>query len=408
MIGENPTSRSRECVGRVNGGCMRLNGRGVGVFLGITLLILLGCSSFFSFSWHTEKKVGQATPGVHPRGKRPGAASGKTMVQISRLDLKSPAALPTFMKKLRRHRVDVICFRVFQNRGDAFFRVLPIKAREGVYFRTDRAPLVSNLLPLVCREAHRYGIEVYAWMSTLSANFLRCETAARLSRYDLSTKEVAQTRRLNPFDSRVRQCLYDLFSDLAGNELDGILIQDDLILRYNEGVGPLAAREYRDDMGGDSLNPARFYRVANDARGHGHLAGYRPAFWRWTRWKSRRLALVVRRLIRAVKRTQPTVRVALDVPYELLLAPRNALAWYSVDLPTLEEIARPDQYMVMSYQQQMAGELKKPVSAVQGLIEDMVKRAMGEISNPRRWVFKIQTIDWTSRRPIPPKTIREV
>jgi len=374
----------------------------------VGILVLWGCSSFFSFSWHTEKKVGAgATAPWGKEGKNPGSTY-RVMIQISRLDLKTPKALSSFMERMKRQKIDTVCLRVFQNRGDASFDLLPRTARAGVYFQTSHAPVVSNLLPLICREAHRYGLRIYAWINTLNAVYLKdIPGASRLYAFNPVTRCIARTRRLNPFDPAVRQRLYDLFSDLAENDVDGILIQDDLILHYNEGVGPLAVRLYQADTEDKRLDPAQWFLLRQDGRGCWRFAGYTAAFWPWARWKSRNLALFLRRLIRAAHRVRPAVRVALDVNYELLLSPKNALAWYARDLSTLEEMAHPDQYMVMSYQQQMAEELGKPISVVSGYIQTMVKRAVKQIPDPRRWIFKVQTIDWKTRRPLPLKGIWE-
>ncbi len=332
------------------------------------------------------------------------------MIQVSRLALKTPGAVSPLMEKLKRQGIDALCLRVFQNQGDAYFDILPRKAREGVYFETNQAPMVSNLLPLICREAHRYGIRVYAWMNTLNATtYLKSiPETSRLYVYNVKERQVVKTRRLNLFDPVVRQHLYDLFSDLAENDVDGILIQDDLILHYNEGVGLLATRMYQTDSGGERLDPAQLFRLKRDGLGHWRLEDYQPPFWPWVRWKSRNLALFLRHLIRTIKRVRPSAQVALDVNYELLLSPRNALAWYARDLSVLEEMAHPDQYMVMSYQRQMAEELDKPLSMVSGYIQKMVRRAMEQLPDPNRWIFKIQTIDWKTRHPLPLEEIREM
>ncbi len=333
---------------------------------------------------------------------------GVHSVQITRLHQKSPEGLGRFMKALRGNGIGTIYFRVFQNHGDAFFSVLPCEAEIGIYFKSSYAPLVSDLLPLVCRIAHSQGIKVYAWMNTLKATFLiRGHTLARVGRFDPASGKIVRTKRLSPFDPGVVAGLSGLFSDLARNPIDGILVQDDLTFHYNEDVSPLARRAFERDTGKRILHPRQLYLFERDGK-RVRLKGYRGDFWKWSVWKSHRLALFLNYLIQAAKKVRPSIRVALNINYEALLAPENALAWYSRDIPTLEKFAHPDRYMVMSYQRQMEKELGKPEAVVLQYLNNMVKTAVTLISDPERWVFKIQTIDWKTRQPIDVERIKLV
>ena len=393
--------------------------------LGVSCLFLWTCSSTFSFSWHTNKevkkqpknaddsaaiKVRQAPADLSKERVNPAGSGLFTVhsVQILRLWGNSPADLGSFMLKVRQKGVNTVFFRVFQNPGDTFFHILPVQAKAGVYFRSSRAPLVSNLLPLVCRTAHAQGIKVYAWINTLNATYLNCYARVRhTSRYDLGLRRLFKTPRLSPFDPAVKKCLANLFADLAKNPIDGILIQDDLILHYNEDLSPVSVHLYEQKTGTQKMTPDALYMVERGQRGTFHLRGYHEAFWRWSAWKSRKLAVFLKTLIQRVKAVRPNVKVALNINYEALLMPEDALAWYSRDIPTLEKIAHPDQYMVMSYQEQMARELGKSYPVIMGDLRKMVKTAMGLIPDTSRWIFKVQTIDWKTRHPLDKKQIAQ-
>jgi len=389
------------------------------------LFILWGCAS--SFSSPGESKKATRPPALkgtskktflqnknhvtHRRIKRHIRPRDTAIhgIQITRLGQKTPGEIAKLFEKFKTYGINTLFFRVFQNRGDAFFKVLPRHAREGVYFKTRHAPVVSNLLPVICRIAHKKGLKVYAWMNTLRATFIRCRGGCgRVALFDIHKNRVVRGKTMSPFDTGVRRRLRGLFADLAKNPIDGILIQDDLILHYSEDMSPAAIRKFKKDSGLKKFKPERLYILGKSPGGGTHLKGYQDEFWKWSTWKSRQLALLLKELIQVIKHVNPKLRVGLNINYEALLAPENALAWFSRDIPTLEKIAHPDYYVVMSYQRQMQRELKKAPEVILGDIKTMVKTAVAIIPNPGRWIFKVQTIDWKTRHPISRKQIRKV
>ena len=389
------------------------------------LIFFNACSSNFFFSWKKEKKV-EAQPPVKAEKKESAAPKTKPLppsfvdslnppnknpsrheekpsfdgIQITRLKQRSVDGLSNFLNFLKKNGIHAIYFRVFQNPGDAYFHILPIKAKTGVYFKTSYAPLVSDLLPVVCRLAHQQDIQVYAWMETLNASFIRCKKAKHIHRYDPSRKSIKSTRRLTPFDREVARCLCGLFSDLAKNAIDGVLIQDDLILHYNEDFSPVAIRSFKRDARLKRFLPAALYRFRKAEKGGMAFEEYTPLFWEWCRWKNRRLSGLLRKLMVSIKKSRPSAKVAVDINYEALSSPKNALAWYSRTIHVMEKIAHPDIYAVMAYQKQMQRELGLSEDAVYGKLGEMVVAAMRFVPNPERWAFKIQTIDWKTRKPL--------
>jgi uncharacterized lipoprotein YddW (UPF0748 family) len=388
------------------------------------LMILLGCSSFFSFSWKTKKEVKNSSKSrvkmVHK--ENPKEVSGQSYhekvltsnepgtvfygVQITRLRQKSPEALKKFMKQLKIYGIRVIYFRVFQNPGDSFFKILPRQATEGVYFKSSFAPVVSNLLPVVCRYAHENGIKVYAWMNTLKAGFLHCKGGRHIYRYLPSQGSLKEAKCLSPYDPEILKALLGLFADLAKNPVDGVLVQDDLILHYNEDLSLFARKQFMKKEGLESFSPADLYVLATSETGKVYVKGYTPLFWEWARWKDEMLSGVLAQLKGVVKKSRPSVKFAIDINYEALSSPKDALAWYSRSIREMEKIAHPDCYVVMSYQRQMQEELEKSETVVMKYIRNMIVTGLKLIPDSKRWVFKVQTIDWRTRKPIAQNKIR--
>ena len=129
------------------------------------------------------------------------------------------------------------------------------------------------------------------------------------------------------FNDETIERLEGLYSDLASYDIDGILFQDDLILKHNEGFGPRAEALYRQDTG-RRLNAKGLYVI----QGNGRVA-YTAEFWKWASWKNTRLLYVAGRLKDAVRAKNPDVKFAINMMYESVTNPRSALAWFSQGPP---------------------------------------------------------------------------
>ena len=70
------------------------------------------------------------------------------------------------IKGLKEAGVDTLIFRVFQNKGDRIHKFVTPRHEEGVYFKTEHAPVVDDLLGKVAEIAHRNGLDIFAWMTT--------------------------------------------------------------------------------------------------------------------------------------------------------------------------------------------------------------------------------------------------
>ena len=81
---------------------------------------------------------------------------------------------------------------------------------------------------------------------------------------DLETGRTLPSHSLNIFHPTVKARLFDAFRDLAAYDIDGILFQDDLVLRTGEGFSPEAIAAYMED-GGVSSAPEQFFRKVQEA-----------------------------------------------------------------------------------------------------------------------------------------------
>lgn len=320
---------------------------------------------------------------------------GIRAVQVALFDGASPADIGVELRALKEAGVDTVIVRVFQNPGDRFYRSAEGRKASGVYFRTREAPVIKDLLQGFVRLAHDNGLKIFAWMTTRYADYgIDDESDLACKGYDLRSGKNFLCKGLDLFNERAIERLEALFSDLADYDIDGILLQDDLILKHNEGFGPYASALFKKDTGHD-IDPTRFYTQSE----RGAAVDYTPLFWQWASWKNKRLLKVAGGLKKIVREKNPDVRFAINLMYESVTNPPAALAWLSQSLAASVKTGF-DYYSIMAYHRQMERELNKPPGYVMSMIEKMVGDAVSTVGEPEKVLVKFQTVDWRTGRPL--------
>jgi poly-beta-1,6-N-acetyl-D-glucosamine N-deacetylase len=248
-------------------------------------------------------------------------------LQVMNLECTTPAALDARLEAFKQANVQAIILRVFHNPGDAYYGFIKPRAKVGVYFKTEAAPVVGDALGLVCERAHKKGIQVFAWMTTRYANYgHEDETELRCLAWDFEQGKAAPSKGYSPLLPAVQDRLANLFGDLARYPIDGVLLQDDLMLRHNEDFNPAVVKLYREQTG-QTADPARFFKTALRSEGGKFKVHYTEEFRSWRRWQNRGLLALAERLRATVQQARPNTPVGLNLYYETLTAGRNSLDW---------------------------------------------------------------------------------
>lgn len=334
--------------------------------------------------------------------------SGIRAVQIALFEGKTYDEIASEIGKLKERGVDTIIVRVFQNRGDRFYPFVQPKAQVGVYFKTTHAPVVEDILGKVVEMGHQRGLKVFAWMTTRYADYdLEERYDLRCKAYDFRTGGIIPCKGLDLFNDRAVDHLVGLYRDLTKYPIDGILFQDDLVLRHNEGFGEYAQALFFKEIG-YRLDPSKLYQgVYENGKGGYYVSSYTQGFWRWASWKNKRLLYVAKRLKEAVREVNPDTRFAINLMYETVSNPPMALAWLSQSLDEATKVDF-DYYAIMAYHNQMQGELGKGLPYVKTLIGWMTRSAVQRVRDPTKVLMKVQTVDWTTSRPLPDEETIEV
>ncbi len=300
--------------------------------------------------------------------------------------------------------INTIIFRVFGNSGDRIYKFANPKSKVGVYFKTTRSPVIDDLLGNVTTLAHKHGIKVYAWMTTRHATYGVVGDVFD-QEYVLADKQYRKIPKLDLFNDKAIWDLENLYKDLAKYPIDGVLIQDDFVMRHMEGFGTEARISYANTFG-KTLDAQNMYSdLELKTNGRVKRIVYTDEFWQFQGWKNKRLNYIAQKLIAALRETNLKLEVALNVSYELFYKPKNALSWFAHD----KELARKFNYVaVMAYQDQMMKELHINLTQAGDLIANNTRDAISVMGTPERVIMKIQTMDWDNREELPLREIRYI
>jgi len=324
-----------------------------------------------------------------------------TAVQVLLFDCKNFEEVESRIQRLKRAGFNTLIFRVFHNKGDRHYYFAHKGSDRGVYFKTGQVPVVDDILGKVAEITHRNGMEIYAWMTTRYADYGVEEMEGwQGMKYDLKTGEFVRTKGLNLFSDDVRDHLKNLYADLSRYDIDGILFQDDLVLRHTEGFSR-EAREAFNKKYRHMPDPARFYKdVRERSDGSYSVSRYGSWFWEWSRWKNRALLNVAGEIMKEARSIKPEMKFAINFMYEAALKPKDALAWLSQNLREAVKMDF-DLYAIMAYHRQMGKELNVKGPELERLVGDLAEKTLQAVNDPGKALIKLQIMDWKSQEVLP-------
>ncbi len=341
------------------------------------------------------------------RGKLAPPKQPVRAVQVMTFGCESWTEVNQRLAEFKQAGVMAVIVRVFHNPGDTAYKFIEPASDRGVYFQTEHAPVVADVLGPFCELAHAHGIKVIAWMTSRYANYGREDkTVLRCMAWDFGKKGPVQRRGYSPLLPEAQDAIIAVYEDLAGYPIDGVLIQDDLILKHTEGMNPRARRFYQ-KVSGKPADPDRFYKNVRKA-GERYIVGeYTEEFMEWAGWKNSTLLLLAERIRDAVHGKRPFAPVGLNIYYETVSRPEKGLTWFSQDMDaTLRSDL--DFYALMLYHRQMRRELSLSRQSVFDLIDTSVSRLSGKVDRSQRLWVKLQTVDWFTGARVPEAELVEL
>ena len=307
--------------------------------------------------------------------------------QVFVLDEKYKGDIGKFFQEAKEKGINTVFFRVFHNSKDRAHLGLPLQCESGVYYETQHACTVYDLLSDVVKAAHDNNIKLYAWMATRSLSFLKYKENMSMS---LSASGGHETGYgANIFKKEVRDILLGLFEDLAKYEIDGILFQDDFIIKYTEGSDRYAAFLFKEETGIE-VKSENFFKSVKTYNGRKVFSEYTENFYTWAEWKSSQLALFFKELKERAKTHNPKIKFAANIYYETPIDEKAGIAWYSQNLTALKN-AGADYFAVMGYYEQISDEKKLDRVSAAEYIGKIAESAVKMAGSEKAVIMKLQS-----------------
>jgi len=327
--------------------------------------------------------------------------------QISSLDFENRGQLARFFKNLKSAGINTVIVRVFQNPKDGFHKLCAPAAETGYYFKTNSAPVVCDLVGTIAEEAHAADLKFYAWMNSRYADYgIENRTDLHSRGYDFASKKYRPSPGLCIFHPEVRARLFSLFEDLACYPVDGVLVQDDLMMKHNEDFHPLAVRDYLRERG-KAASPSAFYQKV-EFRGDKVLVGkYTNDFREWTQWKASKLLELADGLRESLRSKNPGIKFGFNFYYETGLKPGQALEWFSQDVK-LAAARNYDFYSLMLYHRQIADELKLDDQELDSAVASAAGNFISAVNSPCAALIKLMTKDFKTGESIPEGELKRI
>ena len=271
--------------------------------------------------------------------------------QISLLEADNLRDCKTYFKNLKSLGYNTIILRVFHNPGDRFHGLIKESTRnlkpEGVYFTTRQVPVIADILTPICKCAHQSGLIIFAWMNTLKADYNHKLKQKVLTLNQKSGEIEPEKNLLDPTSAENINFLIRLFADLASHPIDGILLQDDLMLRHNQGF-KIANHKIVPDS-------SRLYNFSPQNRIK--IESYKPYFKQWRKQQSFTLQTLANQIFTTCRKLKPTLLCAQNIHYEVIYKQDWGCDWFAWSRDALNR-STADYFMIMSYQERIRKELE--------------------------------------------------
>ncbi|MBP2653926.1 MAG: Poly-beta,6-N-acetyl-D-glucosamine N-deacetylase PgaB [Firmicutes bacterium] len=245
---------------------------------------------------------------------------------------------------------------------------------EGVYFYTSVAPVKKDVFGYVTERLHAKNFRVYAWLSTLSGQWLikdHPEDAVQAS----APGRLGWYKRATPFSPQVRESLKMLVRDLAAyNNIDGIVFNDDLYFNDFEDMSPGARAAFKERFGREMTLAALQEPNVQSV---------------WAEAKAKALNDLTLEMVAEMRRYRPEAASARNI-YSAVVTEPEAKKRFAQDFR--EYLKFYDYTVIMAYPR-----MEKVPDADEWLIK-LTQAALAEPKAKDKVIFKLQSFDWNTRK----------
>lgn len=263
--------------------------------------------------------------------------------------------------------IDRVLVRVFQDQ--------PVSG--GLFFYNSVFKVIEPVFDRLTVEFEKNHTDLYAWMIARKFNWLENPYYFDFMVENGNRKSV---RKFDLFNPDAVEKIVKVYRELAEKKIQGILIQDDFFIRYNEGFsnwGKAAFTHYTHLTARESLMMDSGSSIGQS----------------WIQVKIDQVNRVLSKIVKACKAVNPGIKIGMNVHYETPYFFQRAKWWYAHQLTDLVK-TDVDYIYLMAYHRQMKKELNLSENRNQELFKNIVLNAY-RLCGPKL-VVKLQIRDWES------------
>ncbi len=274
-----------------------------------------------------------------------------------------------FINKLNSLGYGKLIFRVFEDEEDV----------GGLYYKNS---VFKEKFDLFKRFEMDNKKDYWAWMITRTFKWLE-----NYDYYDFEFKKGSRyiVRKLDLFNPDAKNIILKVFKDLVKTGVKGILIQDDLIIRYNEGFSRWGRKAYEDKTN-FVMNENELVNIENSNKEN------------WIRIKMNRINEILKDIVKSCKEINKDIKVGINVYYEEPIFFKESKHWYSRNLKELINTG-VDYVYLMAYHRQIKRELKYNDSGNKIFFRRMIRKAYDICKD--KLIVKMQIKNWITGEYIP-------
>ncbi|MCK4888782.1 MAG: family 10 glycosylhydrolase [Candidatus Aminicenantes bacterium] len=280
--------------------------------------------------------------------------------------------------KLHNAGFDKIIVRSFLNNGKY----------GGLLFENDSFRIAYPGFSKIIKKNRKRKFRLWGWLITRNYDWL-----GNNDLYDTGfiKGEKQWIRKLNLFDPDARELVIGVFRSIVKLGVDGILIQDDLSIKSDEGFSLIGMKTFSDSSG----VPAKEKLMMDSGS---------PYNLKWIKIKKKIINEFLAEIVRECKSVNPDIKIGVNVFYEASIQKRNSNEWHSQDLTGISG-SGVDLIYLMMYHRQMKRELKLGSNKIKKLFSEGIENAYKIAGD--RLVVKLETYDWNKSEIIPLKEMVE-
>lgn len=323
--------------------------------------------------------------------------------QILIMEGKDEEGISRELDSIKSAGFNTIFIRVFQNNHDRYHRITGIKDEDkylhpsGVYFATANAPVIHDILtPLshLCREK---GLKLFAWMTTRQMDWLENDNL-RDRAFNDQAGELITSRKYDLFNPLFLDYQQKILKDLASQEIDGIILQDDFVILTREGFTEAGIQQFN-LLTSMEISPSHIKAPGFFPKVYGSDVQDRSKlFYQWCVFKAGYLAKLGEDLVTICKEVNPKLKMGINLYYDSAVSPEKGLQWLGQDQELVLNSSF-DYILTMSYHRQIASELSLSVREAIEIIVNFNENLLKKVND--RLILKIQSVDWSTGLELP-------